>query len=86
MLKLDKPFRDQEIFYHLSFFNSLDLDFEIVFFSSWLIFCSLDPHILADPVQEANILRIPRILSTGLKQCLGSGSARCWLPGSGSKG
>ena len=32
MLKLDKPFRDEEIFDNISFFNSSDLDFENIRF------------------------------------------------------
>ena len=70
-LKLDEPFRNQEIFIISLFFNSSDLGFE----SFWLIFWPLDP----DPwiriflriqilIQEAKILGIQRIriLSTEL--------------------
>ena len=53
MLKLNEPFRNQEIFIkYNNFFNSSDLSFEskiFFFFSFWLIFCPLDPHIFADP-------------------------------------
>ena len=43
MLKLDEPFRNQEIFI-ISFFNSSDLGFESkIYCSFWLIFCPLNP-------------------------------------------
>ena len=58
ILKLDKPFRNEEIFYNLSFFKSSNLGFRIkkVFFCSLgLIFYPLDQDLdpgsqnLADP-------------------------------------
>ena len=56
MLKLDEPFRNQEIFIISLFFNSSDFGFESKIFcccSFWLIFCPLDPdpgsQNLADP-------------------------------------
>ena len=76
LLKLGEPFRNQNKFYNLAFFNSSDLGFESKIFcccSFWLIFCPLDP----DPririffrirIQKAKILRIQRIriLSTDI--------------------
>ena len=51
MLKLDEPFRNQEIFI-ISFFQYFSFGLREFFFSSfWLIFCPLDPHIFADPDQ-----------------------------------
>ena len=72
ILKLDEPFRNQEIFI-ISLFSIVQiwvLRFNFFFCSFWLIFCPLDP----DPwiriflrnrirIQEAKILRI---LSTAL--------------------
>ena len=78
-LKLDEPFRIQEIFIIPLFFKRPDLGSEskkVFFFSFWLKFCPFDP----DPwirlffwirimIHEAKILRIQRIriLCTGLK-------------------
>ena len=55
MLKLNEPFRDQEIFIISS--NSSDLDFKSksFFCSFWSIFCSLDPG------SQNLVLRIQRI-------------------------
>ena len=50
MLKLDEPFRNQEIFiispYSIVQIWVLRVNF---FCSFWLIICPLDPHIFADP-------------------------------------
>jgi len=58
MLKLDEPFRNQEIL-----ITSL---FSMVHFwvlkvkSSWLIFCPLDPQIFADPDPRSQNLEDPK--------------------------
>ena len=97
MLKLDKPFRNQEIFIISIFFNSSDLGFDSKFFfySFWLIFCPLDPDLwirifLRIRIQEAKILRIQRIriLSTALnvKKVPWNYSPLKWLSYWGEKG
>ena len=73
ILKLDEPFRNEEIFM-IFFFKSSDLGFwskKHFFCSFWLIFSPLDPDrwirkFLQIRIQEAKILRICwiRILST----------------------
>ena len=74
MLKLDEPFRNQEIFI-ISLFLIVQTwvwRVKFLFCSFWLIFCPLDPDpwiriFLRILIQEAKILRIQRIriLSTG---------------------
>ena len=68
MLKLEEPFRNQEIF-KISSFNSSEIFF---FLSFWLIFFPLDPDpwiriFLQILIQEAKILGTQRILSTAGK-------------------
>ena len=76
MLKLDEPFRNQEIFIILLFLIVQTwVENKIFFCSFWLIFCLLDPWIrifLRIRIQEAKILRIQRIriLSTALNLTL----------------
>ena len=72
MIKLDEPFRNQEIFIISLFFISSDLGFrsEKVFFQFLVDFLHLDPDpwiciVLRIRIQAAKIIRI-RILSTGL--------------------
>ena len=45
LLKLDEPFRNQEIYIISIVLNSVDLSFKIIFVccSFWLIFCPFDP-------------------------------------------
>ena len=82
ILKLDEPFRYEEIFYILSFFKSSDLGFrskKVFFCSFWLIFYK-DPDSwigiflrIRIRIQEAKIFRIQqiriRILSTAHVYC-----------------
>ena len=64
MLKLNEPFRNQEIFIISLFFQYFRFGVSIIFLQFLLIYCPLDP----DPwirifirIQEAKILRIQRI-------------------------
>ena len=72
MRKLDKPFRDKEIFDNLAFFfNSLDLSFESL--------VDLDPHIFLDPDPKHCILKgskIPLPFSSDESEASSSGDGR----------
>ena len=79
ILKLDEPFRNEEIF--IIFFKSSDLGVKKFFFLSfWLIFYPLDPDpwiriFLRIRIQEAKILWIQRIrfLSTDFNSTITDG-------------
>ena len=69
MLKLDKPFRDEEIFDNISFFNSSDLGFENIRFLFTVFSWQLAPwsrirgsaYFSGSGIQEVKMLRFQRI-------------------------